>query len=431
VRLLAKSVKPELICRTGAHERVMSSNLVALFWEYMLHDVTANAEQHMFAEIDELDANATLNTNPDELCKYFEQKYGIHVPRLRESEISVDQEEAKVDVSHDFNRLFFEPGPHFVTGTAFTYYVPFEGESGVFRIRPSHFSQNPVRAIIHENEFVITYTRADHNVVLIKAEFDKSLRAIRDCLETLRNELTPFNSSLISKARARIDARRKKLLDDRGAAADLGYPLRRRADAPETYVAPGVRRKPIPVRPSARPESSTPEPVLNTIEYEHILDVISSMVHVIERSPHAFQGMKEEDLRQHFLVQLNGQYEGQATGETFNVSGKTDILIRAGDKNVFIAECKFWEGPESLLKAIDQLLGYSSWRDTKTALLVFNRDRQLSTVLAKIQGVAKQHPNFKRQLEYKSETGFRFVLQHRDDVARELILTILVFEVPA
>jgi hypothetical protein len=42
--------------------------------------------------------------------------------------------------------------------------------------------------------------------------------------------------------------------------------------------------------------------------------------------------MREEDLRQHFLVQLNGQYEGQATGETFNFQGKTDILIRAEEE---------------------------------------------------------------------------------------------------
>jgi hypothetical protein len=57
-------------------------------------------------------------------------------------------------------------------------------------------------------------------------------------------------------------------------------------------------------------------------EYEHILEIMSNMVHVIERSPEAFKGMREEDLRQHFLVQLNGQYEGQATGETFNFQGK-------------------------------------------------------------------------------------------------------------
>ena len=166
-------------------------------------------------------------------------------------------------------------------------------------------------------------------------------------------------------------------------------------------------------------------------EYEHILSVISNMVHVMERSPQAFKGMGEEDLRQHFLVQLNGQYEGQATGETFNFEGKTDILIRSEGRNIFIAECKFWKGPESVTKAIDQLLGYASWRDTKTALLVFNRDRYFTTVLEKIPDVVKAHPQFKRQFDYKAESGFRFVLQNRDDPSKELILTVLAFEVPA
>ena len=43
----------------------------------------------------------------------------------------------------------------------------------------------------------------------------------------------------------------------------------------------------------------------------------------------------KRDLRQHFLVQLNGQYEGQAVGETFNYEGKTDILIRSEGKKPF------------------------------------------------------------------------------------------------
>ena len=45
--------------------------------------------------------------------------------------------------------------------------------------------------------------------------------------------------------------------------------------------------------------------------------------------------MDEEALRSHFLVQLNGHYEGQATGETFNYEGKTDILIPVGEKKYF------------------------------------------------------------------------------------------------
>jgi hypothetical protein len=74
------------------------------------------------------------------------------------------------------------------------------------------------------------------------------------------------------------------------------------------------------------------------------------MVHVMERSPSAFHHMDEEALRTHFLVQLNGHYEGQATGETFNYEGKTDILVRSGDRNIFIAECKFWGGPKKLIR---------------------------------------------------------------------------------
>ena len=43
-------------------------------------------------------------------------------------------------------------------------------------------------------------------------------------------------------------------------------------------------------------------------------------------------------------MQLNGQYEGTATGETFNGLGKSDIIVRQNTANVFVAECKIWEG---------------------------------------------------------------------------------------
>lgn len=38
--------------------------------------------------------------------------------------------------------------------------------------------------------------------------------------------------------------------------------------------------------------------------------------------PARLRGHGEEDLRTHFLAQLNAQYEGQATGETFNFQGR-------------------------------------------------------------------------------------------------------------
>ena len=113
----------------------------------------------------------------------------------------------------------------------------------------------------------------------------------------------------------------------------------------------------------------------------------------MEQSPEAFKKMGEEDIRTHFLVQLNGQYEGLATGETFNYEGKTDILIKYQGRNLFIAECKFWRGEEEFIKTIDQLLGYLSWRDVKTAIVIFNRNKNSNENLGYKEVVYKYNKN--------------------------------------
>jgi hypothetical protein len=197
-----------------------------------------------------------------------------------------------------------------------------------------------------------------------------------------------------------------------------------------TYTALNVRRKITPTLPKASSKPFKPEPTLATDDYEHILSVIENMANVMERSPSAFKSMKEEALRSHFLVQLNGHYEGQATGETFNYEGKTDILIRSEGKNLFIGECKYWGGPKKLTETIDQILGYSSWRDTKVAILIFNRRKDLSRVISAIPETVTKHNNYKNSLPQVSETHFRYIFAHRDDANREMVLSILVFDVP-
>ena len=174
----------------------------------------------------------------------------------------------------------------------------------------------------------------------------------------------------------------------------------------------------------------TPEPALAREDYEEILRIMKSMVQVMELSPHAFRDMGEEDLRTHFLVQLNGRFSGQATGETFNFQGKTDILIRTAGKNVFIAECKFWKGETGFLATVDQLFSYLSWRDTKAAILMFNRNNDFSAVLEKIRDIVPRHPSFKRELGKADETTFRYVLAQPNDSSREIAVTVLAFDVP-
>ena len=84
-----------------------------------------------------------------------------------------------------------------------------------------------------------------------------------------------------------------------------------------------------------------PEPVLAMAEYEEILRIMKNMVQVMERSPHEFADMGEETLRSHFLVQLNGAYEGQAMGETFNFEGKTEKIFSSPNANSGVWKRRF------------------------------------------------------------------------------------------
>lgn len=389
-------------------------------------------QQDMFSEINEVDADYLLTVSVDSVCEYFEQKYWVHVPQLKEDEITVEIQDAKA-IRHDI----FDHTPFEQIGSTATFFVPFEGSADLFNFRPSSFRLVATKAQIKAGEVVFDYfspysgrDSEEERAQYFRAQLDNDLDDVRFHLEAMSKDAEQFNETLRSIAREQIESRRKKLLQDKGISVALGFPLKPRMDAPQTYVVPTVRKK-IPSLPPASKEPYMPEPVLDMKHYEHILSVIHNMVLVMERSPRAFQGMNEENLRDHFLVQLNGQYEGQATGETFNFEGKTDILIREQGRNIFVAECKFWKGSQAFIATIDQLLGYASWRDTKTAIVLFNRNKNFSAVLAKIPDTAKAHPNFRRELPAQSETQFRYIFMHKNDPNRELVLTVMAFEVPS
>ena len=402
-----------------------------IFSDNDLRGTLDNQFHAMQTEIDRMDDDRLLNTGVEDMVSYLEEKYSVEPLVLADAEITVDQAETQIDVSRDQDRYIRDRSrPFHIKGNSNKFFVPFTGDVNLFKCQPSTYTSAPPVGTIVNNELVLNYDTTDHDAAGIKALFDRDLATIKQYIEWIGRDVAAFNASIRGRAGQIVNQRRDRILANRGLASSLGFPMRERSGAPKTYSVPEVKRKP-PVRP---PVASTkpfkPEPSLENKEYEHILSVIDNMVLVMERSPHAFSGMGEEDIRQHFLVQLNGQYEGQASGETFNFEGKTDILIRAEGRNIFIAECKFWKGPKGFVETIDQILGYTSWRDTKAAILVFNRNKNLSTVIEKVAPAISGHANFKRFMEYKREAGWRAVFSHRDDPGRELLLSVHIYEVP-
>lgn len=392
--------------------------------------VERGQQQKLQEEIRGFDGNRLLNTSVDDLSKFFAEKYRIDVPQLSEDRITAEQGEVEIDISRDPDRYFSRPGPHFAKGTKITVTIPFEGDGEVFKVQPSSYTLNPPRGHVRNQVLTLEFQGLNLDAKRLRTQIDSEVAKINQYLNNLRACVNPFNATLYQLAQSCIEARRKKLLADQNLVADLGFPLKERSDAPATYAAPQVKRRLKPTLPKAGSEPYRPEPVLPPTDYEHILSVIQSMAEVMERSPSAFVSMDEEALRSHFLVQLNGHYEGQATGETFNYEGKTDILIRVDGKNIFIGECKYWGGAKKLNSTIDQILSYSCWRDTKVAIIIFNQRKNFTNVLDAIVPTMEAHPNYKRTLTRVSETQSAYIYSHRDDPNREMTLTVLAFDVP-
>lgn len=403
-----------------------------------LSDVLEQRKAALTKEIEERDSNYILNVSEQDFCQYLISKYSLEPPVVHESEINAyPPTEVEIDVSHEPRRFIPDRSrPFYLKGVSVTIAVPFDGNGELFQYKPSTFTYNPPRGEIVGQEIHLIYESVEHDAEKLKQEYTRELGEIKRYLEWIRKDIETFNNWLESSVRQIVAQRKKKLLDDQGLVSALGIPIKSRNDLPRTYTVPTIRRKLKIARPEATTKPFKPEPTLSEQEYENILEIIYHMALVMERSPQAFSKLKEEEIRDHFLLHLNGHYEGQATGETFNYGGKTDILIRAEGKNIFIAECKFWKGQKGLLETVDQLLGYTSWRDTKTSILLFNETRGFSSALDKIDSTMKTHGCHKREYRLKgtdlsNETTFSYVFHQPRDKNREIILTVMVFDIPS
>lgn len=397
-----------------------------LFSEYDSWVLFQNQTKVAEDEVDRLDEDYLLNVSEADLVAALTRKLQWNSPQIEEPQIASHREVVQERSHLDYGSRHC----YSVRVNEIIVHIPYSGDKDLFRVCPPNSNLNPPRANLRSDCLEIVLECQSSEADKIRELIDKFVCALRFFLDQLERLAQQNNERLPNLIEQHIHARKSRILNRRNLVANLGFQLRHRDDSSQTYAAPAVRRKPDVKMPHAGHKPFVPEPILAESEYENILTIMRSMVRVMESSPHAFAMMKEEDLRQHFLVQLNGQYQGGATGETFNYEGKTDILIREKERNVFIGECKFWKGPESLTKTIDQCLGYLHWRDTKAAIVMFNRNKDFSNVLAQIEPTAKAHPGFKRVVRQVCETEWRFIFANKDDSNREVHLAIMAFDIP-
>jgi hypothetical protein len=76
-----------------------------LFSDYDLRAVLDNQREHMLRAIDDADASVVSGRPAEEVAEEFVRQFRLEPPVLTEGAISVDVEEAQVDVSGDANRF--------------------------------------------------------------------------------------------------------------------------------------------------------------------------------------------------------------------------------------------------------------------------------------------------------------------------------------
>lgn len=166
-------------------------------------------------------------------------------------------------------------------------------------------------------------------------------------------------------------------------------------------------------------------------------DIIVDKIHyygkVIEKLSSHFEQKNEEELRQLFVAHLEAGFKSVVvSGETYNKNGKTDIIVKDNQgNNLFIGECKWWNGGTKFYKALDQVFdNYVTWRDTNIAFLFFVSNKDMTHVLRQIPGLVSKYALFIENKGCVDESRFTFTFKHRDDEMRVIHVNMVFFHYP-
>ena len=368
---------------------------------------------------------------------HFVSTRAIEPLELYEDRMQLEQSETQVDVTGSPGRDWGFPersGPLLVPGTQAKISIPFTGDPELWKLRPSTFRTTlpfgDVSAPRADNAgtLVLTLTKPhDMPQEGFKSDLDRLLNNIRFYVDNQRKDIETFNRDLPNQVRAAVNARRERLRKHEGLSEMLGIPLKPREGA--APIEP-IRLKAKIVKPLPPPPKSgwQPEPGIDEKNYENILKILRHQGRTFETTPSTYKVHDEEELRDMVVANLNIYLEGEAGGETFRKSGKTDICVKEGDRAAFVAECAVWRGEKHLLGKADQLLGYLTWRDCKAALVIFNKEvAGFAELLDKAPEALARHRFLAKDLGQQGEGEWRYVFRCAEDEGRRITVHVFLF----
>ena len=380
--------------------------------------------------VDRIPKEQLQTMSEGDLARGLESTLRLDPPRLHLDQVYTpgDPQEVKVGVSHDsFTRAISAPGPAYVPGVRVEMRIPFSGSPELLYYAPSQGELTYVEGSVNGQEIVLAMSVPTDtlNPETVRSQLEAQRARIERHVQWLTADCDGYNAELLEPLAAAIRKRQDQLSKHSELARVLNIPVKRRQDPSPVFEVPvKPRRLQLQIGIGTTGKQQAPEPGISDADYEAIIQQLVTTRGLVERLPKTFGGLGEEALRDILLVVLNNQF-GPAGGETFSGFGKTDILIFGREQPVFIAECKIWSGPSAFADAIDQLLGYLVWRDTRATLVLFVRQADVTAVQAKAVGTVQQHAQYVEEAAPVASCP-SFVLHHAGDVNRKIRATLIV-----
>jgi hypothetical protein len=206
----------------------------------------------------------------------------------------------------------------------------------------------------------------------------KTKSDIKGFIKGKNSEIVRENEKLKNNLSQFIESRKQKLDSDKSRINDLvkliNIPLERKAGEIAKKIQ--VERKPFIKK--IKPKTADEDYKLDRNKVVDIIKLINNQCLQFEKTPKTYESFDEPNLRDLILSNLNSIFEGQATGETFNNNGKTDIYLNIDKGNILVSECKIYGGPKLYHETINQILNYLTWRQNYGIMISFCKNKSFS-----------------------------------------------------
>lgn len=399
------------------------------FNDYDLGIVLSSRLKEAYTKIDAFSNEEIMQNDLDLLANNIYEEFNIPLLIVNDEDTSrrfSEQKKIKRFI-HPFYRDEYDQEYIFVDGIKFKFYYPFTGEKDLLKCRPSSILLGGYPEITIEDDcLVISLEKALTEIKPdnIKQEIENAAKhnfdEIISALNTINSSVNAFNNSLKERASEELKKKKTKVMQFYEASKILEIPIEKKEYAKK--IIPLEKR----IMPIAHRYNKEDYYCITESDYSSILSTIRHTLSTYESTPCSYRSLNEEDLRNTLLSSLNATYLGKATGEAFRHMGKTDICIEQSNRAAFVAECKIWSGSKKINTAILQLDSYLTWRDCKTALIFFVRNKDFIRIIDSVKD-ALEKINGLNVINETSRNEIECSFNSRSNIGQVIKIRIMLF----